>query len=290
MSGKVSFEESRAFFNVLALYEEPVGIYYSDRRPQDCITPQKAHLPTYEEEKSGTANFGEALSANSCIFQSVLRARKTGTVACFDREHFGCLGGAFALGFNKPQLEVVTHYVSTGFPGFQEGERYSESPELARHFFEYVDPVPSPAEYIIFKALSRFSPEEIPELVLFFERPEVISGLHQLAGFVMNDPEVVRSPLGACCFNVVTWPVKYLLQGEIKAVLGGWDPSCRRYFRPDEINFTVPYEMFSLMVKRWKESFLGIEGNSTWEMVRKRIRLSHQKWGEKTKDWNLAKE
>jgi len=289
MNNKVAYQEAREFFNVLSLYEEPTGIYYSDRKPAECITPKKAHLPTYEEEKRGVADYREALSANSCIFQGVLRARKTRTAACFDREHYGCLGGAFALGFNKPQLEVVTHYVSTGFPGFHEGERYSDSPEMASLFFELVDPQPAPAEYIIFKPLSQFYEDDVPELVVFFERPEVISGLHQLAGFIMNDHEVVRSPLGAGCFNVVTWPIKYLRQGEMKVVLGGWDPLCRKYLRPDEITFTLPYAMFGMMVKRWKESFLGIKGDSTWEMVRKRVRLSHQKWGEKAPDWKSGR-
>jgi uncharacterized protein (DUF169 family) len=286
MSDKLVLEGAREFYRILSLYEEPLGIYYADRKPADCITPQKAHLPTYEEEQRGTADFSGAMSGNSCIFQSILRARKTGTAACFDREHYGCLGGAFALGFNKPQLDVVTHYVSTGFEGILEGERYSGSPELARLFFDYVDPRPPPMEYTIFKQLSRFGAGEVPELVVFFERPEVISGLHQLAGFLLNDIDVVRSPLGAGCFNMVTWPIKYLRQGEMKAVLGGWDPSCRRYFRTDEITFTVPYEMFGMMVTRWKESFLGLEGNSTWEMVRKRVQLSHKKWGENVPDWS----
>jgi len=284
----VLFEEVREFFSILSLYEEPLGIYYSDRKPDECITPKKAHLPTWEEEKRGTADFSDALSTNSCIFQTVLRARKTGAVACFDREHYGCLGGAFALGFNKPQLDAVAHYVSTGFPGFQEGERYSSSPELARLFFDYIDPQPPPAKYTIFQPLSRFREKDVPELVVFFERPEVISGLHQLAGFVTNDVEVVRSPLGACCFNTVTWPIKYMRQGETKAVLGGWDPSCRRYFRMDEITFTIPYTLFETMVKGWKESFMGIKGNSSWEMVRKRVRLSHERWGEKGPDWNTS--
>jgi hypothetical protein len=163
-----------------------------------------------------------------------------------------------------------------------------ESPEMARALFEHVDPSPAPAQYLIFKPLIQFSLEELPELVVFFERPEIISGLHQLATFVTNDLEAVRSPMGAGCFNAVSWPLKYVRQGELKAVLGSWDPLCRKYFRIDEISFTVPYRMFTMMVNRWGESFLGNENDSTWEMVKKRARLSRDKWGEKVPDWGSS--
>jgi len=287
MSAKVDFEQAKRFFQVLSLSEEPTGVYYSDRKPTNCITTKKVHLPTYEEEQRGEANFHFTSGANSCVFLSILRARRNRTAACFDREHFGCPGGAFAFGFNKPQLDLIAHYISTGFPGYGEGEHYLESPEMARAFFEHVDPPLAPAPYLIFKPLGQFSTKEVPELVVFFERPEIISGLHQLATFVTNDMEVVRSPMGAGCYNVVTWPLKYLQQGELKAVLGSWDPSCRKYFRVDEISFTVPYEMFTMMVNRWGESFMGNKNDSTWDMVKKRARLGREKWGEKVPDWNI---
>jgi len=283
---RVDFQQARWFFNVLSLSEEPLGIYYTNTKPTDCITPKKTHLPTYDEEQRGEANFDDISNGNSCVFQSILRARRNGTAACFDREHFGCPGGAFAFGFNKPQLDLIAHYISTGFPGYWEGEHYLESPEMARAFFEHVDPPIAPEQFLVFKPLSQFISEEVPELVVFFERPEIISGLHQLATFVTNDLEAVRSPMGAGCFNVVSWPLKYLRQGELKAVLGSWDPSCRKYFRIDEISFTVPYAMFITMVRRWDKSFLGNKNDSTWEMVKKRVRLGREKWGDKTADWN----
>jgi len=68
-------------------------------------------------------------------------------------------------------------------------------------------------------------------VVIFFARGEVIGGLNQLATFVTNDFEAVMSPFGAGCSNLVTWPLKYLEQGRLKAVLGGWDPSDRKFFK-----------------------------------------------------------
>ena len=114
-------------------------------------------------------------------------------------------------------------------------------------------------------------------MVIFFARAETISGLNQLATFVTNDFEAVYSPFGAGCANIVTWPIKYRQWGRPKAVLGGWDPSDRRFLKPDEITFAVPYEMFRQMAARWQESFLS---KQTWATVRKKIELSRKKWGE----------
>ncbi len=95
--------------------------------------------------------------------------------------------------------------------------------------------------------------------------------------FVTNDPEAVVSPWGAACTNLIAWPLKYLANGENKAVLGGWDPSARKFFKTDELTFTVPYGMFGQMLERFEQSFLATK---TWAIVRKKIERSKKAWGE----------
>jgi uncharacterized protein (DUF169 family) len=228
-------------------------------------------------ETAGAVDWEATFANFSCVIGNIWRARKLGKPAYFDQARFGCLGGAFYLGFLKPQLEFIAHYVSTGQPGVMEGECYLDSPAAVRRFFEALDPRPAPAQFCIFKQLSKFTSEETPEVVIFFGRAETISGLNQLATFVTNDFEAVMSPFGAGCSNIVAWPLKYLERGQLKAVLGGWDPSDRKFLKPDEITFAVPYEMFDRMVKRWRESFLTKE---TWKSVRKKIELSRKAWKE----------
>ena len=228
-------------------------------------------------EARGEVDWGALFGNFSCVIGNIWRARKKKTAAYFDKERFGCLGGAFYLGFLKPQLDFITYYVSTGIPDQMEGEHYLESPEVTRDFFNTIDPPPAPARYCVFAPVTQFKKETPPELVIFFARAEVISGLNQLATFVTNDFEAVYSPFGAGCSNIVTWPLRYLAQGKLKAVLGGWDPSDRKFFKTDEITFTVPFEMFQRMVNRWPESFLTTK---TWAMVRKKINRSRKAWGE----------
>jgi len=155
---------------------------------------------------------------------------------------------------------------------------YIESPDQLRRIFEDIDPRPAPKKYCILKPLDLFASTEEPELVSFFARPEVLCGLHQLAAFVTNDPEVVASPWGAACTNLIGWPLKYLEKGQSKAVLGGWDPSARKFFKNDELSFTVPYQLFLDMLDRFEGSFLA---QKTWPIVQKKIERSKKVWGEK---------
>lgn len=267
----------QGFLDVLGLSEEPMGMYYTNDQPDEGFSPKPNVLPTADQESKGQVDFKSVFGHYSCVLGNIWLARKKKTAAYFDRERYGCLGGAFYLGYLKPQLNVITCYVSTGIPGFVDGERYVESPDMTRRFFEIMDPRPAPARYCVFKPVSRFEAGQTPEVVTFFARPESMSGLHQLAVFVTNDLEAVASPFGAACCNIVTWPVNYLAQGRLRAVLGGWDPSARKYFKTDELSLAMPYPMYQAMLARWRESFLTAKA---WGVVRKKIERSRRTWGD----------
>jgi len=265
------------FLEVLGLDEEPMGIFYTDEKPSDGFSPKPMALPTREKEIQNKIDWQAVFSQFSCVIGNIWRARKKRTAAYFDAERFGCPGGAFWLGYMKPQTETIIHYVSTGVPGRMEGELYCDSPDHLRRIFDDIDPRPAPKRFCVVKPFSLFSPHEDPELVAFFARPESLCGLHQLAAFVTNDPEVVASPWGAACTGLITWPLKYLAEGQNKAVLGGWDPSARKFFKTDELSFTVPNAMFSQMLERFEHSFLTTK---TWGIVQKKIHRSKNRWGE----------
>ena len=261
----------------VGLDEEPMGIFYAAEAPAEGFSPKPMDLPTREKEKKNEIDWQKVFSQFSCVMGNIWRARKKKTAAYFSAEQFGCPGAAFWLGFNKPQTETIIQYVSTGIPNWTEGEFYCDSPDNLRQIFEYVDPRPAPKAFCVVKPLSHFSDDEKPELVAFFTRPESLSGLHQLATFVTNDPEVVASPWGPGCGSVVTWPLHYLSKGKNKAVVGGWDPSARMFYKTDELSFTVPFAMFIDMVMRFNESFLK---TNSWATVQKKINRSKKTWGE----------
>jgi len=267
--------EQAAFFDRLGLSEEPLGVFFDNRKPDEGYTPDKIDLPTREKEEAGTLDWKGMQEHFSCAIGHIRKARKNKKPAYFSKSHFGCAGAAFWMGFNKPQIQSVIHYVSTGVPGRMDGEHYCDSPERLGEIFNFVDPVLLKTKYCIFKQLSQCKENETPELVTFFVRPEVLSGLHQLAAYVTGDPEVVVSPWSSACGSLVAWPLYYLDKKQNKAVLGGWDPSARKFFKTDELTITIPFTMYLDMVRRYKDSFMQ---KKIWDTVKKRIHLSRKKW------------
>jgi hypothetical protein len=92
-----------------------------------------------------------------------------------------------------------------------------------------------------------------------------------------RETKVVVSPWSAACGSLAVWPLHYLARGENKAVIGGWDPSARKFFKTDELSFTVPFQMFTEMLNRHDESFLIAKD---WATVQKKIARSKKAWGE----------
>jgi uncharacterized protein (DUF169 family) len=266
-----------SFLEALGYSEQPLGMFYTDTEPESGFVPKEGAVFSYEMEQRGELDFAALFQNWSCVMGNIWLARKKKSAAYFEARRFGCLGGSFYLGFHKPQLDFIAHYVSTGIPGKSQGERYLPSPETTRRFFTLLDPRPAPARFCVFKPISMFEENETPEVVTFFARGETMAGLCTLATFVTEDFEVVVSPFGAGCSYVVTWPLYYLKQGRMRAVLGGWDPSDRKFMKTDEMTFSIPYEMYLLFLERWEKSFLLTD---TWAGVKKKIARSREAWGE----------
>jgi hypothetical protein len=271
------WEKLSGLLETLGLDEEPMGLFYTDVKPAEGLTPKPIELPTREKEMANAIDWKNVFDNFSCALGHIWRARQKRSVAYFSAEQFGCPGAAFWLGFNKPQTEAIIHYVSTGIPNWTAGEHYCSSPDALRRIFAFVDPRPAPKPYCVVKPLGLFAEGEAPELVTFFARPESLCGLHQLAAYVTDDPEVVASPWSAACGSLAIWPLNFLGRGMQKAVIGGWDPSARKFYKTDELSFTVPTALFTAMLERYEASFLGRE---TWQVVRKKIGRSKKAWNE----------
>ncbi len=263
------------FIEIAGLQEEPIGMHWADNLPDNAILPGVAPTPSKTDEDAGRLDYGAIYSQWKCAIGQIRLARLKGTPAAFDATHYGCIGGAFQMGFFKPMVESIVQYVSTGETGNMPPERYIDNPDRCRQFYDQMDPEAPPKQYTIFKKLSQFDDTDTPEFVTFFDRPEIISGLHQYVTFVTGDFEVVASPWGPGCGSIVSWPRYYKERNQVRAVIGSWDVSCRKYVGVDEISLTVPYEMFVMMVNRWRESFYTTD---SWQTVLKRARLSTKKW------------
>lgn len=213
---------------------------------------------------------------------NVWLARKKRCAAYISEQEYGCPGGIVYCAMQRPHVRFIEYYVTTGMSGTpMHGERYLPSPAAMQAFLATVTPPQKPANYCIFKPLSQFAEGETPECVIFFARPESLCGLFTLTSFTVGTTDAVVSPFGAGCTNMVSWPLYYLRQGQEKAVLGGFDPSSRKYMKTDELTFTVPWSLYKKMLAAVPQSLFSVDG--AWKSVHKKAQRSAATWGE-TKD------
>ena len=271
--------QTRQLLEHLRLEEEPFGIVYSDEKPEDGFAP-KAGMPISRElEEQGKFDMRAALANFSCLLGNIRLARKKKRPAYISAEQYGCPGGGFYTGMYFPHLRTIEHFVSTGIPGTpMHGERYMPSPEAMRAFMERM-PGKAEKKYCIFKPLSLFTANEEPEFVVLFLRPEAMSGLFAHTGFVTGEVDGVVSPFGAGCTSLVGWPRYYRERGEERAVLGGFDPSQRKFMDMDELTFTVPLGLYQKLLAALPESLFCV--GDTWKDVRKKAVRGNAAWNAK---------
>lgn len=247
--------------NALGLTETPMGIFYTDQAPGSGYAPKaQVSLAHLAESPDGGIHW------NSCVLGKIRRARRDKTAAYFDHTRYGCLGGAFFMGFKPDYEKFEPALLSTGIPGQFPGESYVDSPETGKAFYDAFEPPRAGGRVLVIQPLDLFRKNEQPELVAFFPDPRVLIGLNALTTFVTRDPEAVRTPFGVGCCNLVSWPRKLLRQGQQKAVVGCFDINSLKYLKKNELTYVIPYDLFRRMLDQWPDSLLGTRA---WQRLMK---------------------
>jgi uncharacterized protein (DUF169 family) len=239
------------FRTALGLIESPLGVYYTDD-PPDGKTPKADMAP-------GT---------HLCMIGLLKRARHHGETVYFDKNHFGCPGGAYYMGFFESPRPQIEYFLSCGIPGRMEGERYIKTPELARKYFSQVKPKRAPAPYCVFKPLEQFSGEAKPEIVVFFASPDILSGLFTLTNYALERTDGVYTPFGSGCSAILTHPLKEMENDHPRAILGMFDVSARPMVERDVLTLSMPFSIFLKLLENVSGSFLQTE---SWKKVLQKI-------------------
>ena len=132
-----SEESWKQFREILGLKESPLGIYYTNDKPEG-VTP-----------KTGI---------QLCMIGLFRKRGKTGRLSISIRAISDVLEALTTWGFWTLPRPNIEYFLSCGIPGEMEGERYIKTPELAREYFGKMKPRPAPATYCVFKpyrAISR---------------------------------------------------------------------------------------------------------------------------------------
>jgi uncharacterized protein (DUF169 family) len=245
----IEFSEKlwKQFQEALGLKESPLGIYYTKDKPDGVTAKEGAH---------------------ACMIGLLQNARKKGETVFFDKDHFGCPGGAYYMGFFESPRPKIEYFLSCGIPGELEGERYIKTPELAKRFVVTRIPRRAPAPYCVFKPIHQFKDGEKPEVVVFFAPPDILSGLFTLTNYSLETMEGVSAPFGSGCSSILTYPVKEAGKDQPHAILGMFDVSARPMVERDILTLAMPYSIFLKLLENVSGSFLDTE---SWKKVLKRM-------------------
>jgi len=252
----------KKFLDVLGLDGPVMGLFYTDQQPGSGISP-KPMTPLSQLSPDKDHDVGW----KGCVLSKVRSACKKNCPAFFDQEHYGCLGGAFFMGFKSYYEPFEPALISTGIPGQMAGERYVDSPETGKYFYDSFKPPRAGGRVLVVQPLDLFSPDQTPEIVLLFPGRNSLIGLNALTVFVTRNPDAVRMPFGVGCAALVSWPRRFRAGREKVAVIGGFDINGIKYLKSGELSFALPYDLFLQMVAAWPDSMLGTRA---WQRLGKK--------------------
>ena len=220
----------------------------------------------YVEDPGDTAR-ANLPGGHSCIICELALVRK-GTPLAWNVQTLGCGGARRYLGYTDKMRPNFEYFLSNGIPGELEGERYIQTPEMVKEIMDGMRCIPAKGRYIIFKRFDQLTPADDPVAVIFFAKPDVLSGLFTLANFDQPDGNGVIAPFGSGCGAIVYQAWFQHEQENPKAVLGMFDPSARPCVPRDTLSFSIPMKKFEKMTGYMDESFLI---TNTWKTVKKRL-------------------
>ncbi len=223
----------------------------------------------YYSKDTGGAEMAEKPAGRSCFICELAKVRN-GKPLAFNKENLFCSGAKRYLGFTDKLRPGFEYFLSCGNDAM-EGERYKQSPEIVLELMK--DQVHTAREglNIVFKRWDMLTENDEPEAVIFFARPDVLSGLFTLASFDRAGNDGIIAPFGTGCGSIVHYPYLENQSADPKAVIGMFDPSARPCVAEDVLTFAVPMKKFEKMIGFMDESFL-ITG--TWTTIRNRITKS----------------
>ena len=204
-------------------------------------------------------------AGHRCMIGQLVKARN-GRTLCLDAGSVACRGGKRYLGFVPGMFPGFEQFISRDAEG--RGERYRRTPGQVGEYIAGLPVLPLTGRYLVFKRWDMLTEKDRPEGVLFFARPDVLSGLFTLAYYDSDRADAVIAPFGAGCMTTVYQTYREQTEGSLRAVIGMFDPSARKCLKGDLISFGVPFLKFESMIGQMDESFLATH---SWEIIQKRI-------------------
>ena len=229
----------------------------------------KADLPVtfYYTDEITEDELEQSRNESRCLIGNLIRVRR-GLIFVFTSNSPGCLGAKRYSGFSQKLRKDFEYFLSCGIEGKLQGERYKKSPELVHEMMKTQPAFVAPGQYLVFKRWDKLSESDEPSAVIFFAKPDVLSGLFTLANYDCADLNGVISPMGSGCSSIIHQALMELRSDNPKCILGMFDISARPYVPMDTLTMTVPINRFVKIVSYMDESFLS---GQAWKSVMERM-------------------
>ena len=227
-----------------------------------------AELPIifYYTDGDGGAEHAEKPDGRSCLICELAKVRN-GKSLMFNGRSLGCGGARRYLGYSEKMRPGFEYFLSCGNEDM-EGERYIRTPGMVKEIMKNQKSIGVEDKNIVFKRWDNIKDTDEPLAVIFFAKPDVLSGLFTLANFDQVEPNGTYTPFGAGCSSIVHYPYLESQSDRPRAVIGMFDPSARPCVPADVLTFAVPMKKFEKMLSYMEESFLITD---TWNEIRNRI-------------------
>jgi uncharacterized protein (DUF169 family) len=221
----------------------------------------------YFSENDGEAERVKPSKNWSCLICELAKVRN-GQSLVYDADSVICGGAKRYTGYNTEISPTFRYFLSCGIEGKVRGERYKISPEVVDETQKHLIKLPTDGKNLIFKRWDKLTESDNPDVVIFFAKPEVLSGLFTLANFDQIDPQGVVTQFSAGCGSIIHYPFLEKDKDNPKCVLGMFDPSARPCVPINTLSFSIPMRKFVKIVEYMEETFLV---TPTWEKVKQRM-------------------
>ena len=203
---------------------------------------------------------------------AMVTAAMKGKTVALGRKNVNCWGGGVGMCFGNwyPQFPGgIEYFLSTGRgEGYRAGEKYKQSPELAKSFVDALPMTDVEAEYVVMRPLSEVPEGVAPDIVVMYANCDQLSALVVLANYDRAGGENVAMPFSAGCQSVCLLPYAESKKDLPRAIVGSVDISARPLIDKDLLSFAVPYGRFVEMEQNADECFFTAEA---WERVAPRL-------------------
>ncbi|WP_099462980.1 DUF169 domain-containing protein [Parabacteroides provencensis] len=195
-----------------------------------------------------------------CLFKYIQEVRN-GEFVSLNADNIGCGGGKFYTGF-ADMPDYVPEFVSVK-------EKYRKTPEMVKEQLDSLRVPRTRMAFLNFARLDKIDSFDNLEALLFFAKPDVLSGLSTWAFFDNGAADSVAVPFGSGCCSTITRAVLENRKKGRSCILGFFDPSVRPYFEPDILSFTIPMFRFKEMYHTMRQSCLY--DTHAWKKIKDRL-------------------